>query len=340
MNVHEIEAEEKITEEAIARGEDAKEFDARLTPQSNDADDLMALFLGGVPSECENGDPLATDKGAAPTPRAEDEKEPSSPLSLFPNDLAYIEAGLHYLRRDHPTLNFEVDAASGSIKLDAPGDLQHRYNYFPQEVRPQDWRFELTADKDTMARVIEDSRKEERDWPRKHFLWRQSPVVEWLNDRLLATFGRHEAPVMAGVSGLEKDEVVFAFSGVVPNRKSHPLVCVWGAAVFRGGNFEDCTTLETLLLRTGLDRNHVPNTGAEADIRMLRKLLPEAVEVGRDLGTRQARRLRSRVRIEVGGHACGLGLSETATDAACGADDSSVQAVGRNQAKPPRKKAS
>ncbi len=278
MNVHEIEAEEKITEEAIAKGEDSKEFDARLTPQLNGADELVALFLGGVPSESENGDPLAADKGAAPTPRAEDGKEPSSPLSLFPNDLAYIEAGLHHLRRDHPTLNFEVDAASGSIKLDAPGDLQHRYNYFPQEVRPQDWRFELTANKETMARVIEDSRKQERDWPRKHFLWRQSPVVEWLNDRLLATFGRHEAPVMAGVSGLEKNEVVFAFSGVVPNRKSHPLVCVWGAAVFRGGNFEDCTTLETLLLRTGLDRHHVPNTGAGADIRMLRKLLPEAVE--------------------------------------------------------------
>lgn len=197
---------------------------------------------------------------------------------MFSDDLAYCTAGLHHLRSTHhPNLNFEVDAASGAIKLDALGDLRHRFSYFPPEVRPEDWRFELTADKKAMERAIEDSRKDERAWPRKQFLWRQNPVVEWLNDRLLATFGRHEAPVLAGIPNLRKDEVAFAFSGVVPNLRGHPLVCTWGAAMFSGSGFTECITLESLLARTGLDRQEIPNRRLETDLRALTRMLPEAI---------------------------------------------------------------
>ena len=46
MNVHDIREEEKVTERAIADGETASHFDNRLTPGSNEGDDLLALFLG------------------------------------------------------------------------------------------------------------------------------------------------------------------------------------------------------------------------------------------------------------------------------------------------------
>ena len=276
MNVHAIEAEEEITEKAIATGEDAARFDKRLTPRSNDGDDLMALFLGDISggqaaggSSTTNGD-AHTSLGHA--------VEPTPTLSMFQNDLAYCDAGLHHLRRDHPTLNFAVDAGSRSLTLDAPGDLEHRFSYFPREVWPKDGRFDLTSDKEAMSRAIEDSRKNEATWPRRHYLWRQNPVVEWLNDRMLATFGRHEAPVLAGVPGLRVGQAVFAISGVAPNRKSHPLVCVWGAVIFLNGEFKECVPLEELLRRTGLDRDEVPNRLLTGNLTRLRKLLPEAVE--------------------------------------------------------------
>ena len=46
MNVHDVEAEEDVTRRAIAGGEGAEHFDARLAPASNEGEDLLALFLG------------------------------------------------------------------------------------------------------------------------------------------------------------------------------------------------------------------------------------------------------------------------------------------------------
>lgn len=64
-----------------------------------------------------------------------------------------------------------------------------------------------------MNEAIAESRRNESAWPRQHYLWRLNPVVGWLNDRMLALFGRHEAPVLAGLPGLERDETVFVLSG-------------------------------------------------------------------------------------------------------------------------------
>ena len=46
MNQYDAKAEEKVTWDAIATGESAKEFDTRLTPETSEGDELMALFLG------------------------------------------------------------------------------------------------------------------------------------------------------------------------------------------------------------------------------------------------------------------------------------------------------
>ena len=80
MNVHDIREEEKVTERAIADGETAPHFDNRLTPGSNEGDDLLALFLG-------------TSGDKAP---ASDEPPdlPPPPKSLYDSDLRYCEAAL------------------------------------------------------------------------------------------------------------------------------------------------------------------------------------------------------------------------------------------------------
>ncbi|MCY4450627.1 MAG: hypothetical protein OXC01_01630 [Immundisolibacterales bacterium] len=46
MNVRDIEPEKKITEEAIATGEDPTHLDERLTRSSSEGEDLLALLLG------------------------------------------------------------------------------------------------------------------------------------------------------------------------------------------------------------------------------------------------------------------------------------------------------
>ncbi len=277
MRKYSIEDEEKLTEKAVAAGREAEDFDRQLTPQSSEGDDLLELFLGKGEG---NGSPndAAAKSGHGDVESGEMSEPPPPPLSMFRDDLDYCRVALELLREGERDLSFEVDVGLGSLSLDAPGDLQRRFmSAFPREVWPEDWRFDLTTDHETMRRAISDSRRNERDWPRKHYLWRQNPVVEWLDDRMMATFGRHEAPVLVGVPGLQMGEVAFAFSGFVPNRKSHLTVCVWGAVVFRGGEVEECIPLESLLERTGLDRGLVPNRNRNENLPMLHRLLGKAV---------------------------------------------------------------
>ena len=265
MRVHDIEAEEEITRGAIAAGEQAERFDARLTPASSEGDDLLALFLG------------------TRLPEDESSAETNDPPSLFESDLAYCEAALHRLREKDRTLRFETDVNGSVLTLDAPDDLRRRFGYCPREVFPANGRFALTADRNRMRGAIADSRRDETAWPTLHYLWRLNPVVGWLNDRMLAAFGRHEAPVLVGVPNLAADETVFVLSGLVPNRRSHPLLYEWIAVAYRGVHYEAVVSLGELLDRTGLGRHAVANRGRQVDIETLQRLLPDAVVRAREL---------------------------------------------------------
>jgi hypothetical protein len=66
----------------------------------------------------------------------------------------------------------------------------------PSEIRPEDGWFMLSADREVIRQEIKRSRKDERTWPRIHYLWPLHPILEWVNDKVTATFGRHEAPVL------------------------------------------------------------------------------------------------------------------------------------------------
>ena len=273
MNVHDVSAEEEITAKAMAEGEEADDFDARHQPKSTKAEDLLALFLGTAGGSRQGPVEPATDS-REPAP---ERGPPAPPLSLFADDLAYCEQALHRLRRRNPALRFDVDADSGSLTLDAPDDLLHRFDPFPREVVPQDGRFRLTTDRERIGEAIVESRRDEHAWPKLHYLWRLNPVVGWLNDRMLAAFGRHQAPVVTGVPQLADDEAVFVLSGMVPNRKSHPLVHEWVAVTFQGGKQAGIATFQALLDRTGLKEQAVPNRNVQPDLDALQKLLPGAV---------------------------------------------------------------
>lgn len=268
MDVYDIDAEEKITREAIASGESAQKFDRRLTPTTNAGDDLLAMFLQAD-----------TDQGATERPF---EAAPPTPLSLFDNELRYCEAALHRLKgeRSQP-IRFNVDAESATLTLDAPDDLVARYGFLPPEILPESRRFVLTTDRRRMTEAIVESRREESAWPRLHYLWRLSPVVAWVNDRVLSAYGRSEAPVLAGVPGLARDETIFVMSGLVPNRKSHPLVYEWVGVAFRNGTEPELVPFESLLDRTGLGHGEIANPEQDVDGPRLASLLPIAVDLAR-----------------------------------------------------------
>ena len=268
MDVHDVQEEESITSQAVASGESARAFDERLTPEAKDGEDLLAMFLQG--SEPSTPEPPAT---------------PAQPFSLFENDLRYSETALYRLQREDAAqrpLRFTVDAAGETLTVDAPDDLVARYGRLAAEVLPASQRLHLTISRTRMEEAIAESRRSESNWPNLHYLWRLSPVVDWLNDRMLAAFGRFEAPILAGVPGLASDEAVFVCSGLVPNRKSHPLLYEWIGISFQSGKFANLIAFEELAERTGLINRRLVNSEHSVDVDRLSQLLPKAVQHARD----------------------------------------------------------
>ena len=263
MNVHDIDEEERVTSRAIAGGAGAERFDAELTPVENEGDNLLALFTGAGGTAAADGPPTA--------------ETGKPPLSLYADDLAYCEAALHRLRERDGGLRFEKDANGSVLTLDAPEDLRHRFAQLPPEVRPEHWRFVLTTEAARMRDAIARSRRDERTWPAEHYLWRLNPVVEWLNDRMAAAFGRHEAPVLAGVAGLASAEAAFVLAGLVPNRRGHPLIQEWVVVRHDADGFAQPQPFDRFLHHTGLGRQAMPNRRLPLDIAALEKLLPGAV---------------------------------------------------------------
>ena len=94
MGVHDIEMEEDITREAVARGESDADFDERWTPKPNQGESLLTMFL----------QPKSDQAPARPT------AVPPHPFSLFGSELDYCEAALHRLR----TARSENGGAGGS----------------------------------------------------------------------------------------------------------------------------------------------------------------------------------------------------------------------------------
>jgi hypothetical protein len=199
--------------------------------------------------------------------------------TLFANDYHFCKRALAQLAQQGQNIGLQVssDDTTQRISLIAPEDLRHRFAMLSREVIPENWQFILTDDLSTIKQEIERCRQDENAWPKIHYLWRQHPVVEWLQDRMLVAFGRHKAPVIELAQGVESGEAIFVISGQIPNRKSHPLVYEWVAVCFKDGVFCKVEPFAETLQRTQLGQQPLPNKNRQSSYDTLNKLLPQAV---------------------------------------------------------------
>jgi len=222
MKVHDAEAEEALTMDAMAAGTDAETFDAQYqADDSNEGDDLLALFL--------NPD------AAAPITSEQAEQHTVERYSLFDNDFDFARQALEALNREQPVVSCNISRERKTITLTPPDDLEYRFRFLPPEISPQDGSLVLTADKQRFEEEIRRSRQDENAWPKLHYLWPQHPAIQWLQDRLLAQVARHSAPVLAlpesplVTQAMQGADSVFLVSGLIPNRKAHPVIWQWFA---------------------------------------------------------------------------------------------------------------
>jgi len=200
--------------------------------------------------------------------------------SLYHDDFEYANACLQYFQTAGDDIQFEVQQHNREILLTLPEELEARFHFLPREIHPGEQQFCLCADSGKMQREIERCRTEETAWPKRHYLWPLNPVLEWLNDRMLSAFGRHEAPVIA-LGSVPEGTAVVLLSGLIPNRQGHPLVCEWFGVRFEKGRLRGSISLEEVLSMTRFGVEQFPNrTVAGSDMSRLQALLPVAVQEG------------------------------------------------------------
>ncbi|MCK4505856.1 MAG: DEAD/DEAH box helicase [Candidatus Aegiribacteria sp.] len=268
MHVYDIDEEEKITARAIEEEKTAEDFEKEQERKPIEFDPLEILL------------------GHDPPPIGERAHEKTGSLpTLFRNNFSYLKTALDHLNQSE-RMQYRAIPDEKRIDLTIPPDLKQRYRYFPREALPENDELVLIEDPDRVQTEIAECRKQEKAWPRISFLWPLSPVLDWVNDRLMAAFGRHEAPVIPLQGKLEPGETIFILSGLIPNQKGHPLVHEWFGTRFRNGHFEGIQSLPELLERTELGKRVFPNMAERINIKelteLLSELLGEAVNRGRD----------------------------------------------------------
>ena len=260
MGVYDQNKEEKKTAEAIEQSTSVNEFEKTLD------DTLENTF-----------DPLSFLMGESQTSNTEEVEDHLYEMpSFFNGEYEYIQKALKLLNHNGE-FQYRAYPDLKRIDLTIPKDLKNRFSFLPKEIYPQDNIFAMSASAEIIEREIKDSRKEENAWPKQHYLWPLNPVSEWVDDKLLAAFGRHEAPVLVLKDCLGKNETVYILSGLIPNRKGQPLVHRWAGVVFNQDRYSGIEDIRELLSRTGLARKQYPNSSRDMDLSKIQMCLPNAI---------------------------------------------------------------
>ena len=200
----------------------------------------------------------------------------SSP-SLYESDFHWALEGFETLRNNGIPIQVEGDTKARQIVITCPDDLRRRLRKLPSEILADDTGLiSLTTDRDALGREIIRCRGEEGLWPRLHLLWEQHPALRWMQDKLLGRFGRNQAACIH-LRHLDPGERIVLGTGIIPNRKGHPLIQRWYGVRFLGGKLQSTLDLDAVLARTRLSEDH-PNPAKPIDSAEVEALFSETVE--------------------------------------------------------------
>jgi ERCC4-related helicase len=184
-------------------------------------------------------------------------------IGLYQDEYSFAKAAYEELLSSDSALPApEFHPNRPAFTLLAPEDLRRRCEFIPDEAIPRDWIFRLTTDREWVMKAIAEARKKEGEWPKDQLFWELHPVMEWLMDRLLVRFGRHEAPVIV-TSKMPSDDFIYLFQGVISNQRSQPVITDWFGVHVSQTHAWAYLELEDVLQETGFV-NGLPNPEKES----------------------------------------------------------------------------
>ncbi|MBK8979643.1 MAG: DEAD/DEAH box helicase [Planctomycetes bacterium] len=259
MGLHDAEREE----ERIAEGIEEHDAPEEVIPDDVAPTDLFAIFQG-------DGD------------AAEPPAETRSRLRLYADDLAYARDAFQAVLGEDEGKHVVEHAHKQGFTLHPPEDLGRRLELLPPELwRDSDRGFDLTVDRGLVMAALDEARERQGAWPQWQLFWELNPIARWLDDRVLAAFGRHEAPVVRLPRGLAGGERVVVVQGLLSNHRGQPVLVDTVGIPFRGGEAGAPEPLAELVARTGL-AGELANPGRATVPDDLPTLLAPAVAAMRE----------------------------------------------------------
>jgi hypothetical protein len=244
--------EERITEE-VAKGLSPDEILDATPPEQ----DWLAMLMG------ESAPPPVGEDAIAKLPR------------LYDDDLAFAKVSFDEIADSfNDFLMPEFHPSRPEFTMLAPEDLRRRCEFMPAEAVPADWNFRLSTDRKRVMKAIADARKRKGEWPDEQLFWELHPVMDWLLDKLLVRFGRHEAPVILSKT-MTDAHPIFLFQGVLSNRRSQPIINDWFGVQETGKKWK-ALTFDEVLNATGFKQG-LANPDKKNKFDDIKKLLPDAV---------------------------------------------------------------
>lgn len=283
--LHSPEEEEAAVGRALETGTAPEKFAASYGGAPETDDPFLAALLGQLPS--------------ASQPSTRIEEHTCETPSFFPDDYRWAKAALQFAQsRARRPLQVETFDERQEVHLYLNDDFLQRLRRLPPEIQTDEKLWILTADRAAVMREIRDCRKEDQRWPRVHLLWQQHPALEWLQDKILFAFGRHDAPVVT-VPGLASGESIVLGTGIIPNRKGHALIQRWVGVRFEKGVRRECLDLPAVINRTQFGRVEIPNPAATTDYSSYKQLIAPAVDALREEMRRARETFAAEVRPEL-----------------------------------------
>ena len=204
-------------------------------------------------------------------------------FSLYAADMDFVRAAFDEIKEADPDIQYpDFHPTQPSLTFVAPDDLRRRCQFMPREAIPENWTFLLTADRGRVQQAIADARKlgraDEPAWPDYQLLWELHPAMQWLLDKVMCGFLRHEAPVIVAPN-LGPGNAAYLFQGILSNKRSQPVVADWFAIPRSGRALESAISLDELVRTTKLAQG-LANSGKPSGLMpALQNGLAEAVKV-------------------------------------------------------------
>ena len=281
LKLFDASAEEEVITEAVAEGN----IDGLFADESLD---FLALLLGD-----------SADSGMTEDHRVQ------SP-SLFADDIAFAREAFQSVRHGSEKTfphypEFRDDRPEFSFF--PPEEFKQQLNFLPDEAIPPAGGFRLTTDREAVMRSMEAARKQEGAWPELQLWWELHPIMEWLTDRLLVSFGRNKTPVIQ-TPHLSPHHALYLVQSILSNRRSQPVITAWFGFLYdlRQPNTPPTRlSLEEVFQRTGIKRT-LPSRPFVGDIANLTSFLPAVVAHSADyishLRRQRADKLRDDLRLD------------------------------------------